>query len=250
RCDADRVRPVDVRVRGDAREPPPSRRRRGRDVRERPRHPDRRRPTSRTEPRRHLLHPAEDPAPDHGYVPGRGPGDPLGLRRRGIHRTGGLRPAPRRRGEGAVSDVRTEPLTPEEIATYNDQGFLFPIRVLSDEQVEEARAALDDHLEGRRQSQQYELTDPIVDSHEGEMAATAAAGVATVEKTETEKVPHSVPFLYNLWERDDRFWKIDANPVIAGMARQLLGSKEVVLLEDGAIVKKPKVGGKLAWHQD
>ena len=63
-------------------------------------------------------------------------------------------------------------------------------------------------------------------------------------------MPHSVPFLYNLWERDERFWKIDSNPVITGMARQLLGSKEVVLLEDGAIVKKPKVGGKLAWHQD
>jgi len=38
--------------------------------------------------------------------------------------------------------------------------------------------------------------------------------------------------------------------VIAGMARQLLGSEEVVLLEDGAVVKKPVVGGRLAWHQD
>jgi ectoine hydroxylase-related dioxygenase (phytanoyl-CoA dioxygenase family) len=147
-------------------------------------------------------------------------------------------------------DVRTEPLTPDEIATYHDQGFLFPIRVLSDEQVEEARAALDDHLEGRLQSQQYELTDPIVESHDGETTATVGSGVATVEKTETEKVPHSVPFMFNLWERDERFWKIDANPVIAGMARQLLGSKEVVLLEDGAIVKKPLVGKTLHWHQD
>jgi ectoine hydroxylase-related dioxygenase (phytanoyl-CoA dioxygenase family) len=82
------------------------------------------------------------------------------------------------------------------------------------------------------------------------MTATAGSGVATAEKTETEKVPHSVPFLFNLWERDERFWQIDANPVIAAMARQLLGAKEVVLLEDGAIVKKPVVGKKLAWHQD
>ena len=59
-----------------------------------------------------------------------------------------------------------------------------------------------------------------------------------------------MPFLFNLWERDERFWKIDSNPVIAGMARQLLGSKEVVLMEDGAVIKKPVVGGKLAWHQD
>ena len=34
------------------------------------------------------------------------------------------------------------------------------------------------------------------------------------------------------------------------MARQLLGSKEVVLMEDGAVIKKPVVGGKLSWHQD
>ena len=65
-----------------------------------------------------------------------------------------------------------------------------------------------------------------------------------------KKQPHSVPFLFNLWERDERFWKIVANPVIAGMARQLLGSEEVVLMEDGAVIKKPVVGGKLAWHQD
>ena len=38
-----------------------------------------------------------------------------------------------------MSDVRTDPLTPEEIAQYHEQGFLFPIRVLDDAQVEEAR---------------------------------------------------------------------------------------------------------------
>ena len=139
-----------------------------------------------------------------------------------------------------MSEVRTDPLTPEEIARYHEQGFLFPIRVLDDEQVEEAREALDDHLEGRRESQQYELTDPIVDSTTG-ATATVGSGTATavVEKTEVEKKPHSVPFLFNLWERDERFWKIDANPVIAGMARQLLGSEGVVLMEDGAVSRSP-----------
>jgi ectoine hydroxylase-related dioxygenase (phytanoyl-CoA dioxygenase family) len=147
-----------------------------------------------------------------------------------------------------VSDVRTDPLTAEEIATYHGQGYLFPIRVLDDAQVEELREALDDHLEGRRQSQTYELTDPIVDSSHG--TATVGSGTAVLDTTEVEKKPHSVPFLFNLWERDERFWKVDSNPVIAGMARQLLGSKEVVLMEDGAVIKKPVVGGKLSWHQD
>jgi hypothetical protein len=135
-----------------------------------------------------------------------------------------------------VSDVRTEPLTPDEIATYHEQGFLLPIRVLDDPQVEELREALDDHLEGRRQSQTYELTDPIVDSSQSQATVGSGAASAVMEQTEVEKKPHSVPFLFNLWERDERFWKVDANPVIAGMARQLLGSKEVVLMEDGAVI--------------
>ncbi|MFN0154801.1 MAG: phytanoyl-CoA dioxygenase family protein [Gaiella sp.] len=143
-----------------------------------------------------------------------------------------------------MTQVRTDPLTPEEIALYREQGYLFPIRVLDDEQVEEARAALEDHLEGRRESQTYELTDPIVEHDKG--TATVGAGVVTDER----KKPHSVPFLFNLWERDERFQKIVSNPVIAGMARQLLGSQDVVLMEDGAVVKKPLVGGRLAWHQD
>ena len=149
-----------------------------------------------------------------------------------------------------MTEIRTDPLTPEEIARYNDQGFLLPIRVLDDEQVARAREALDDHLEGRRESKAYELTDPIVDSDHGKATAGSGTASAVAEKTEVEKKPHSVPFLFNLWERDERFWEIVASPVIAGMARQLLGSDEVVLMEDGAVVKKPVVGGRLAWHQD
>lgn len=149
-----------------------------------------------------------------------------------------------------MSDIRTEPLTPEEIAAFHEQGFLFPIRVLGDAEVEAARAALDEHLEGRRESKTYELTDPILDGGHGEPSAGSGMASAVMEKTGVEKKPHSVPFLFNLWERDDRFKRIAFDPVIAGMARQLLGSTEVVLMEDGAVVKKPVVGGKLAWHQD
>lgn len=149
-----------------------------------------------------------------------------------------------------MSEIRTDPLTSEEIAAYHERGYLFPVRVLDDEQVARAREALEEHLEGRRDSKAYELTDPIVDHDQGE--ATVGSGTVSVvaETTEAQKKPHSVPFLFNLWERDDRFWEIVANPVIAGMARQLLGSEEIVLMEDGAVIKKPIVGGKLAWHQD
>jgi phytanoyl-CoA hydroxylase len=153
-----------------------------------------------------------------------------------------------------VSAVRTEPLTQEEIERYHEQGFLFPIRVLSDEQVEVLREALDDHLSGRLQSEMYELTDPIMaDSTTPSVGGGIGGGVAVVaDKTELEieKKPHSNPFLFNLWERDERFRRVAFNPVIAGMARQLLASQEVVLMEDGAIVKNPQIGKTLHWHQD
>src|SRR3990172_2502935 len=149
-----------------------------------------------------------------------------------------------------MREGRTDAVTREEIAEYNERGFLVPIRVLDDAQVEEAREALDDHLGGRRESQAYELTDQIIEQDKGTATVGSGTASAVLEQAEVKKQPHSVPFLFNLWERDERFWKIVSNPVIAGMARQLLGSEEVVLLEDGAVVKKPVVGGRLAWHQD
>jgi ectoine hydroxylase-related dioxygenase (phytanoyl-CoA dioxygenase family) len=149
-----------------------------------------------------------------------------------------------------VTEVRIDPLSQEEIARYNAQGYLFPIRVLDDEQVARAREALDDHLEGRRESEAYELTDPIVDADHGTATVGTGAAIAISETAEVEKKPHSVPFLYNLWERDERFWDIVSSPMIAGMARQLLAADRVVLMEDGAVIKEPVVGGRLAWHQD
>src|SRR5258708_193778 len=113
-----------------------------------------------------------------------------------------------------MSDVRTERLTPEEIAEYNERGFLLPIRVLDDEQVEVARQAPQEHLDGKRESKTYELTDPIIESDKATVGAGAANAV--LEKAEPERKPHSVPFLFNLWERDERFWSIVSNPLIAG----------------------------------
>jgi len=154
-----------------------------------------------------------------------------------------------------MSEVRTEPLTPEEIARYNEQGFLLPIRVLSDEQVEVLRDALDDHLSGRIESETYELTDPIMAEGDSPSVGAGMGGsspAAVIEKTgtEIEKKPHSNPFLFNLWERDERFRAVAFDPFIAGIARQLLAATEVVLMEDGAIVKNPQIGKTLHWHQD
>lgn len=144
-----------------------------------------------------------------------------------------------------MGNVRTEPLTSEELARFQEQGFLCPIRVLSDEQVAELREALEDHLSGRIASETFELTDPTrVRRVEG------ARGQATYEYDIGKmSKPHTFPFLFNLWKRDERFRKVAADPVIAGLARQLLGSKEVVLLEDNVVIKNPQTK-TLPWHQD
>jgi ectoine hydroxylase-related dioxygenase (phytanoyl-CoA dioxygenase family) len=144
-----------------------------------------------------------------------------------------------------MSNVRTEPLTSEEIKLYHEQGYLVPIRVLSDEQVEELRQALDDHLSRRIASETYELTDPI---RVRRVAGPSGQTTFEYEYGELSK-PHTFPFLFNLWKRDERFRKVVADPVIAGMSRQLLGSKEVVIMEDNVVIKNPQTK-TLPWHQD
>ena len=51
-----------------------------------------------------------------------------------------------------------------------------------------------------------------------------------------------MPFLFNLWERDERFWKIDSNPVIAGhgaAAARLEGGRP-----DGGRRDRQEAGGR------
>jgi hypothetical protein len=145
-----------------------------------------------------------------------------------------------------VSDVRTKPLTRDEVRQYRNDGYLFPIRVLSDDQVVELRKALEDHLFGRIESPKYELTDPIrirrVIGRSGQVNFEYEDG-------QTSEEPHTFPFFFNLWKSDGRFEKIGKDPVIAGMARQLLGAEEVLLMEDNAVVKAPH-STTLPWHQD
>ena len=168
----------------------------------------------RPRPRRHLLHPAQHPAPDHRHLAGRGPRDPVGLRRRGEHRTGGLRPAPRRRGEGAVSDVQNrstdsrgdrdlpraglpvpDPRAHRRAGRGGPRGARRPPR--GPPPVAAVRADRPDRrLEPRRDDGDRRLRD-------GDGGRRGDRG---------EKQPHSVPFLFNLWERDERFWKIDVEP--------------------------------------
>lgn len=150
---------------------------------------------------------------------------------RGSFRTGDENVAP-------VGDdsVRTSALTGEEILEFSNTGFLRPGRVFSDEQVDLFRAALE-RARAREQEagREYDLLDPDL-------------------WPEDDRPPpepgKSVGFLFNLWLFDDDFRQIAFNPTLARWASQLIGARQVRVLEDNALYKEPGVGGSLSWHQD
>jgi ectoine hydroxylase-related dioxygenase (phytanoyl-CoA dioxygenase family) len=125
---------------------------------------------------------------------------------------------------------RTSALTADEIVEFAERGYLRPGKVLTDDQVERLRAGLD---RARERQQEYDLLDPELWPTKG-----------------TKEPGKSVGFLFNLWLQDDDFREAAFSPVLARWASQLIGSRQVRLLEDGLIYKEPGTGGKLHWHQD
>jgi hypothetical protein len=137
----------------------------------------------------------------------------------------------------APTAPRTTPLSADEIIEYAERGFVRPGRILTDEHVERLCEALDRARERERAAgREYDLLDPVL-------------------WPEGEKPPpepgKSVGFLFNLWLQDGNFREVCFNSALAMWAAQLIGSRQVRLLEDGAIYKEGGgKGGTLKWHQD
>lgn len=144
-----------------------------------------------------------------------------------------------------MSNIRSTPLTTAEIDQYNRDGYLFPIRVLDDDQVTQLKLAIEDHLSGKIKSPMYELTDPI----RYRRVTGPSEEIYFEYEGEQESIPHTFGFLFNLWKSDSRFASIGMNSVIAGIARQLLGAEKVLLMEDNVVLKAPH-SRTLPWHQD
>jgi hypothetical protein len=137
----------------------------------------------------------------------------------------------------AATAPRTAPLSADEIVEYAERGFVRPGKVLTDAQVAELNEALDRARDRERSAgREYDLLDPTL-------------------WPEGEKPPpepgKSVGFLFNLWLQDGHFREVCFNSTLAQWASQLIGARQVRLLEDGAIFKEPGgKGGTLRWHQD
>ncbi len=137
---------------------------------------------------------------------------------------------------GVREVLRTSPLTADEILEFSFRGFLRPGKVFTDEKVELFRAAMQCAQEREQKAgRAYDLLDPEL-------------------WPEDDKLPpepgKSVGFLFNLWLFDDDYREIAFSPTLARWAAQLIGARQVRILEDNALYKEPGVGGTLQWHQD
>ncbi len=120
-------------------------------------------------------------------------------------------------------------LTDEQVAFFNEYGYLSNIKILEDVQIEKLRKEL------------KELTDPSHPKNDlfYEFHSNQSENVATA-------IFHSLGH----WRVTKGFHDILWNPRFVVAASQLLGTKAVRFWHDQLFLKPAHHGGVVAWHQD
>ncbi len=117
------------------------------------------------------------------------------------------------------------PLTDEQINFYQENGYIQLHDVLTPEELEQARAALE-----------------AVDRRQLDARTHVSAANPEYEAIFVQKV--------NLWRVDAAMREVVLNPKVASIARRLAGAKRLRLWHDHALVKMPGKSKPSAWHQD
>ena len=144
----------------------------------------------------------------------------------------GARPARRSLGEGGGPGTGKEGpgtrLTEAQVAFFHDQGYLAPVRMLDDRQID----VLHDEL--------VKLMDPSHPSH----------GLFHEFHSNESTNPDTVLFhALGAWRISEAFHDLLWNPAFVTPAAQLLGGP-VRFWHDQLFCKPPRHGGVVAWHQD
>jgi hypothetical protein len=129
---------------------------------------------------------------------------------------------------GALGEWNGFSLSPEQIAFFQENGYLSGIRILSDEQVEILRGELS------------RLIDPAHPGHD--LFYEFHSNESSVDGT---ILFHALGH----WRIEPGFHDLLWHPAFAGPASQLLGGS-VRFWHDQLFSKPPRHGGVVAWHQD
>lgn len=116
-------------------------------------------------------------------------------------------------------------LTPEQVQSFRDNGFLNYGRVLTDEQLHALREALERVVTGRSAA-------------EAEKIGNLSGGDQVVTQ------------VVNIWEAEPAFRDHLANPAIVPLVAQLMDTDTVRVWHDQIQIKPPRIGGPTIWHQD
>jgi ectoine hydroxylase-related dioxygenase (phytanoyl-CoA dioxygenase family) len=120
-------------------------------------------------------------------------------------------------------------LSDEQIAFFNEHGYLANIRLLDHEQVDQLNRELD------------EIKDPSHPKHH-----------LFYEFHSNESADPNAVLFHSLghWRITPGFHDVLWNPAFVVVASQLLGNKSVRFWHDQLFCKPAKHGGVVAWHQD
>ncbi len=136
-------------------------------------------------------------------------------------------------------------LIDNDLDSFTADGFVAPLRAMSEADARQLRAAVCAHLDGERELDMFELTDPImireVDAPDG--------GRRLEYADKPNRSASTFPFFFNIWRHDERFRRVAMNRALAGVACRLLGADDVLLMEDNIVVKEPG-SGVVPFHQD
>jgi ectoine hydroxylase-related dioxygenase (phytanoyl-CoA dioxygenase family) len=120
-------------------------------------------------------------------------------------------------------------LTDDQVAFFNEYGYLSNVKILEDDQVEKLRNELE------------EIRDPSHPQHD-----------LFYEFHSNESADPNTTLFHSLghWRITAGFHDILWNPRFVVAASQLLGNKTVRFWHDQLFCKPAKHGGVVAWHQD
>jgi hypothetical protein len=123
------------------------------------------------------------------------------------------------------SELAEFELTPAQVASFRENGFVHDVRILSDAQIERIRQGLEDIVQ-RKNPRATELLG----------APTDPASPMT--------------YFQNGWIIDEAIHDLVFHPAITVKVGQLLNTPRVRFWHDQVFYKPARTGGNVAWHQD